>query len=171
MRSAHTFLYLNRICRILAATRSHPATPTGRTLPPPHVAPPGMRTHPVGTRTHRTHANVPCVDRQAGDGVLDVGHCCVRCMSAPVKVPPAPRARAACKRRPALTTCICKHVRGAASHFCTTPVCVSGIPTVPLPHVASHRAGAAVTGCSGRQVRAGRGARAAAQESWHGAWA
>ena len=56
--------YLSYLSRILAAA--------------PHVAPPGMRTHPVGTRTHRTRADLPRVDRQVGGGVLDAGHRCVR---------------------------------------------------------------------------------------------
>ena len=47
-----------------------------------------MRTHSMGhtlgTRGDRIHADLPCVDRQAGDGILDAGHCsviavCVAC--------------------------------------------------------------------------------------------
>ena len=32
----------------------------------------GMRTRPMGTRSHRTRADLPCLCMQAGDGILDV---------------------------------------------------------------------------------------------------
>ena len=69
--------------------------------PPPTLLLLGMRTHPVGTRTHRTHANVLCVDRQAGDGVLDVGHCSVIAVCVACPLPCNCRWHAGCMQAPA----------------------------------------------------------------------
>ena len=69
--------------------------------PPPTLLLLGMRTHPVGTRSHRTHANVPCVDRQAGDGVLDAGHCSVIAVCVGCPLPCNCRWHAGCMQAPA----------------------------------------------------------------------
>ena len=69
--------------------------------PPPTLLLLGMRTHPVGTRTHRTHANVPCVDGQAGDGVLDAGHCSAIAVCVGCPLPCNCRWHAGCMQAPA----------------------------------------------------------------------
>ena len=69
--------------------------------PPPTLLLLGTRTHPVGTRTHRTHANVPCVDGQAVDGILDVGHCSVMAVCVGCPLPCNCRWHAGCMQAPA----------------------------------------------------------------------
>ena len=76
-----------------------------------------MRTHPVGTRSHRTHANVPCVDRQAGDGVLDAGHCSVIAVCVGCPLPCNCRWHAGCMQAPACVAHLHAQTWPQGSHF------------------------------------------------------
>ena len=122
-------------------------------LPPPPPPTLGSFVWYAHTRGHRTHANVPCVDRQAGGAVLEgwpwlwASHARSRGGPLPALAMQGP------VRAALLTTCIGKDVRGVVTRCCTASlslcVCVCVVvacQTAPLPHVASPRAGAAVTG-------------------------
>ena len=57
-------------------------TDTHRATPHPHQSIPGMHTHTasMGTRGHRTRADLPRLYTHLCGGVLDAGHRRVRCM-------------------------------------------------------------------------------------------